>query len=307
MSPRITIIIPTKNRCESLKGLLDSLTASRGLERIRPEIIVGDNDSLDQTGDLLKQTSSHFPVPLKTVKVSVPGKSAVLNQIITIAGGEILAFLDDDVVVAETWLEALAGFFENHPGYDVAQGVIRIPAPESEDPEIRQLLKRYRTIPHLDLPVRYSEIRLLNGSNFAVRRGVFEGVGGFDERLGPGASGTSEDVELAQRIVKAGIKIAYMRETVVYHRVDRSRLTDDYFKSTHKRQGRSRLLMTNPGTTRIVFNLCRATLQYGYYCLMRKERDKYRGKGRLYHYLAMLESKCRGEPISARHAPKRIT
>jgi GT2 family glycosyltransferase len=293
VSSRISIIIATKNRCESLKELLDSLAALRGLERIRPEIIVGDNDSVDQTGVLLKQRSGNCPVPLKTMNVTRPGKSAVLNEAMGSAGGEILAFLDDDVVVAETWLEALAGFFENHPGYDVAQGVVRIPAPESEDPEIRQLMKRYRTIPHLDLPVTYREIRLLNGSNFAVRRGIFERIGGFDERLGPGASGTSEDVELAQRIVNAGIKIAYMRETVVYHRVDRSRLTEDYFKSTHQRQGRSRLLMTNPGTARIVFNLCRATLQYGYYCLVRKERDKYRGKGRLYHYLAMLESKCR--------------
>lgn len=293
MSSRISIIIATKNRCESLKELLDSLAALRGLERIRPEIIVGDNDSVDQTGVLLKQRSGNCPVPLKTMNVTRPGKSAVLNEAMGSAGGEILAFLDDDVVVAETWLEALAGFFENHPGYDVAQGVVRIPAPESEDPEIRQLMKRYRTIPHLDLPVTYREIRLLNGSNFAVRRGIFERIGAFDERLGPGASGTSEDVELAQRIVNAGIKIAYMRETVVYHRVDRSRLTEDYFKSTHQRQGRSRLLMTNPGTARIVFNLCRATLQYGYYCLVRKERDKYRGKGRLYHYLAMLESKCR--------------
>jgi GT2 family glycosyltransferase len=293
VSSRISIIIATKNRCESLKELLDSLAALRGLERIRPEIIVGDNDSVDQTGVLLKQRSGNCPVPLKTMNVTRPGKSAVLNEAMGSAGGEILAFLDDDVVVAETWLEALAGFFENHPGYDVAQGVVRIPAPESEDPEIRQLMKRYRTIPHLDLPVTYREIRLLNGSNFAVRRGIFERIGAFDERLGPGASGTSEDVELAQRIVNAGIKIAYMRETVVYHRVDRSRLTEDYFKSTHQRQGRSRLLMTNPGTARIVFNLCRATLQYGYYCLVRKERDKYRGKGRLYHYLAMLESKCR--------------
>jgi GT2 family glycosyltransferase len=293
VSSRISIIIATKNRCESLKELLDSLAALRGLERIRPEIIVGDNDSVDQTGVLLKQRSGNCPVPLKTMNVTRPGKSAVLNEAMGSAGGEILAFLDDDVVVAETWLEALAGFFENHPGYDVAQGVVRIPAPESEDPEIRQLMKRYRTIPHLDLPVTYREIRLLNGSNFAVRRGIFERIGGFDERLGPGASGTSGDVELAQRIVNAGIKIAYMRETVVYHRVDRSRLTEDYFKSTHQRQGRSRLLMTNPGTARIVFNLCRATLQYGYYCLVRKERDKYRGKGRLYHYLAMLESKCR--------------
>jgi GT2 family glycosyltransferase len=291
---QISIAISTKNRSESLKALLDSLRRSRGLQALQPQIIIGDNNSSDDTWKLLNKSCEFFPVPLTILKVITPGKSAVLNRALAIATGEILAFLDDDVLVAETWLEALAGFFATNPACIVAQGAIRIPAPESEDPDVRQLMGRYRTIPHLDLDSGVREVRLLNGSNFAARRAIFARIGGFDERLGPGASGTSEDVELAQRILRAGIKIAYMSEAVVYHQVDRSRLTEAYFKATHSRQGRSRLIMSNPGMTRILFDLCRAALQYGYYSLIGKERLKYRGKGRVYHYLAMLEGKCRG-------------
>jgi GT2 family glycosyltransferase len=290
----LTIIIPTKDRCDSVTELLESLKRLSGLERIRPEIIIGDNGSTDQTWDLLLQQAEQFPVPLRVLRVTRGGKSAVLNEGIRTAAGKILAFLDDDVVVDPMWLEGLATFFATHPAYSVTQGVVRLRSPEAEDPHIRELLKRYRTIPHLDLGGELLELRHLNGSNFAARREIFNELGGFDERLGPGASGTSEDVELAQRIVRAGIKIGYVGQAIVYHRVDRSRLTEDYFKSTHKRQGRSRLLMSNPGTARILFDLCRATLQYGYYCVVPNERDKYRGKGRVYHYLAMLESRYRG-------------
>jgi GT2 family glycosyltransferase len=296
VSNRLSILIPTKDRCQCLGELLDSLQRSRALEAIRPEIVVGDNGSSDRTWQLLNEKPARSLVPLKILKVTRAGKSAVLNDAIGIATGEILAFLDDDVIVDEKWLEAMARFFEEHAGYEVAQGTIRIPAPESQDFEIQRLLKRYKTIPHLDPDGPPTEIGHLNGSNFALRRRVIDRIGGFDERLGPGASGTSEDVELAHRIRKAGIKIAYMSEVIVYHRVDRSRLTEAYFKSSHKRQGRSRLLISNPGIGRILLNLCRAALQYGFYSMVGNERYKYRGKGRLYHYLAMVQSKYRRGP-----------
>jgi GT2 family glycosyltransferase len=237
---------------------------------------------------MLKERSKYFPVSLRILTVTRPGKSAVLNEAIRIAGGEILAFLDDDVVLEEGWLEAVEQFFAGN-GYATAQGIIRLAPPESEDPEIIELQKRYRTIPYFD---DYGgNLHSLNGANFAVRREVFDRIGTFDERLGPGASGTSEDVELARRMVQAGIKIGYMKEAIVYHRVDRSRLTETYFKSAHKRQGRSRLLISNPSTGRILFDLCRAWARYWLYSVTGNERKKYRSKGRIYHYFGMLENK----------------
>jgi GT2 family glycosyltransferase len=288
MSDRLSIVVPTKNRCHSVKEFLDSFERLRGLERIRPEIIVADNDSADDTWEMLKERSKYFRVSLKILKVTRPGKSAALNEAIRTASGEVLAFLDDDVVLDEGWLEAVDKFFARN-GHLTAQGTIRIAPPESEDPEVIALLQRYRTIPYFDDYL--GKLHSLNGANFAARREAFDRIGYFDERLGPGASGTSEDVELARRIVRAGIKIDYMKEAIVYHRVDRSRLTEAYFKSLHQRQGRSRLLISNPGTARILFNLCRASAQYWLYAMTGHERKKYRSKGRIYHYLEMLEKK----------------
>ena len=291
MALTITVIIPTKNRCELIRDLLDSLEKLRGLTRIQPNIIVGDNASSDSTPKIVEMRKTSFPTELILLNVSSPGKSAVLNQAIRRSTGEVLAFLDDDVVVDSSWLEEIENFFQSNRAHCVGQGRIRTGLGDAPDPEIRRLLQRYRTIPELEFPNDIGDLHSLNGANIAIRRTVFDRVGFFDERLGPGASGTSEDVELAQRILKADMKIAYMNRAIVYHRVDRERLTEKYFKQTHWRQGASRFLMKKRSSAEIIYNLIRASGQYGYFTLFGKERDRYRSKGRIYHYLGMMDAK----------------
>jgi GT2 family glycosyltransferase len=124
-----------------------------------------------------------------------------------------------------------------------------------------------------------------------VRRDAFDRIGGFDERLGPGASGTSEDVEFASRLAQWGIAIGLAPNALVYHHVDWDRLTDEYFIKRHWQQGRSRLLMSDRSHVQIGLNLVRANAQYVYYTLIGKERKRYRSKGRIYHYLGMIDAK----------------
>jgi GT2 family glycosyltransferase len=287
-----TIIIPTKDRLDAIIKLLDSLRKLRELERIQPEIIIGDNNSTDETWEVLQRESRNYPVDLRLIRVTTPGKSAVMNEAICAATGGILAFLDDDVIVDPGWLQSINHFLKNNR-YLVAQGVIRIPSPEAEDPQINRLLDRYRTIPRLEYGPEKQSVDSLNGANLVIYKEVFDRIGHFDQRLGPGAAGTSEDVELARRIVRAGFKIGYMRQAIVYHRVERSRLTDEYFKSLHRRQGFSRLAVENRGIMRITLSLVRSTMQYCFYSLVGRERKRYRSKGRIYHYLAMLEAKAK--------------
>jgi GT2 family glycosyltransferase len=55
------------------------------------------------------------------------------------------------------------------------------------------------------------------GGNMIVRRETFEAVGLFDERLGAGAAGCSEDSEFWYRILAKGGTCAYVPAAVVYH------------------------------------------------------------------------------------------
>jgi len=194
-------------------------------------------------------------------------------------------------------------------GEKVGQGVIRLESPAGDDPEVQKLMRRYRTIPTLEYEPEVAELHSLNGANFFLRCELFRRLGGFDERLGPGASGTSEDVELARRLMRSGATIGYAPGAVVYHRVERSRLTEEYFKAIHLRQGKSRFLLRRRSVVEILFNLARARLQYAFFSVFGSERKRYRSKGRIYHYLGMLEAK-RGRhpaPAAAREPVSSIT
>jgi GT2 family glycosyltransferase len=289
---KLSIIIPTKNRARLVQTLLSSITELTGLDEVRPQIIVGDNNSQDETWKLLQTIATNFPLPLTLLQVKKRGKSAVMNEASQAASGDVLAFLDDDVVVHANWLSAVQRFFQEKE-YQAAQGVIRIRPSRSEDQAIHALINRYRTIPNIDFGPHINHSHSLDGANFAVTRGALNKVGPFDERLGPGASGTSEDVEFARRLSQHGFRIGYMREAVVYHSIDPIRLTEAYFKTHHKRQGHSRIIMNNKGIGRIFLDLSRATAQFAFYSLGKSERDRYRSKGRIYHYLGMLETKLK--------------
>ena len=170
------------------------------------------------------------------------------------------------------------------------KGSFGVQALEGEQAKFNKLIDRYRTIPSLEYRENVTETHSLNGANMAISRRVIDRIGAFDERLGPGASGTSEDVELARRIRKAGIPIGYIRDAIVYHRVDRCRLTEEYFRLAHRRQGASRLLIRNRSMGRVFLDLGRSYIQHGYSRLFGDERDFYRSKGRVFHYSAMLET-----------------
>jgi len=286
----LTIIIPTKDRAPILRQLLDSIRQLEDIQRIRPEIVVADNNSCDETNERAKSVGRDFPTNIRVLKVTRPGKSAALNNALKVATGNVVAFLDDDVAVDKTWLTAVEGFFSNGE-CKVGQGIIRVPSPEKDGPEILALIERYRTIPVLEYKQNFKTIHSINGANFFVAREVMDRVGGFDERLGPGAAGTSEDVDFARRLAAANIAIGYVPQAIVYHRIDRSRLTEEYFKESHRRQGHSRFLIRQRGTPAILFDLARACVRYGYYTVTGNERNRYRSKGRIYHYLGMMEAK----------------
>ena len=285
-----TIIIPTKDRREMLSHLLDSIQQLTAIDRIVPEIIVADNNSRDDTYEYLTRIAGSFPTPIRFLRVLRGGKSAAINDAVLLSTGNVLAFLDDDVVADKNWLTSVETFFSTS-GYGAAQGTVRLQSPAGDDPEVQRLNQRYRTIPIVDHDSSLKEVRSLNGSNFFVRRDAFDRIGGFDERLGPGASGTSEDVEFASRLAQWGIAIGLAPNAVVYHHVDWDRLTDEYFIKRHWQQGRSRLLMSDRSHVQIGLNLVRANAQYVYYTLIGKERKRYRSKGRIYHYLGMIDAK----------------
>jgi len=297
MREPISVIIATVGRLEQVERLLTSLSQMEGYEEIRPEIIVANNAPDEAKAKLIEALVEKFArrlaYPCLHVREPLPGKCRAQNRAIPGASGSLLVFLDDDVEVTPGWLRAVAHFFEEFP-HEVMQGSIKMREQDRHDPQIQKALKRYRTIDFIEY--RYApgtQIYTLTGGNMAIRKSVFDKIGLFNEKIGPGQAGISEDVEFAKRIVAAGLTIGYEPRAAVYNEMDRSRLSESEFRRRHEAQGRSRLAYKHQSLLRILPNYLRSILTFAWYSLLGNERKKYRAKGRYFHYRAMLVEKTK--------------
>ena len=299
MDTSISIILATAGRVESLRRLLESLHRVEGCDPIGCEIVVANNAADEAGAQAVKELVSEYAQRGRyhcwQVREPLPGKCRAQNRAIPLARGSILAFLDDDVEITPRWLQGILDFFASFP-HEVMQGSILMRDEDRKDPQLLKALERYRTIDFIDYDyLPGTDIRTLTGGNIAVRHEVFKRVGLFDERLGPGRGGYSEDVEFAKRLLKAGLRIGYEPRVSVYNELAPSRLTEESFRIRHERQGRSRLVQKNSSVFTIIPNLMRSVWTFGWYLLLKNERKKYRAKGRYFHYRAMLLEKIKTE------------
>lgn len=295
-SPRFSIIIATYDRCDSLRRLLRGIADHFTASPISHEVVVANNARDDSIAaridEIVAEFRALYGARFRRSREPLPGKCKAQNRAVQEAAGEIVAFFDDDVEVTPEWLSVADEFFRSKP-YDVMQGPILVPPTMQNDEAFSRAQYRFRTINFVKYSPERGEIKTLTGANMAIRREVFDRIGLFNEQLGPGRSGISEDVEFAQRVIAAGGKIGYEHRAGVYHEVDWSRFTEEFFRQRHEQQGRSRLIFKRQSTLSIVPNLLRSIWGWGWYTLTGDVRKKYRNKGRYFHYRAMLVEKTK--------------
>lgn len=296
MDPLFSIIIATYDRVDFLRGLLAGIAAHFGKLNISHEVIVANNARDERIAEEIAKLIDEFRnsdrIAFRQVREPLAGKCRAQNVAIRAAKGSIMVFFDDDIEVTPDWLTVAAEFYQRRE-FDVMQGPILMPPEMEHNQELLRAQQRFRTINFVKYRPGMTDLKTLTGANIAVRREVFARIGYFNENLGPGRSGISEDVEFAQRLVKSGGRIGYEPRAGVYHRVDWSRLTEEFFRLRHEQQGRSRLIYKKQSLASIVPNFLRSIWTFGWYSLLGNERKKYRAKGRYFHYRAMLAVKTR--------------
>lgn len=300
----VSVLIATKNRESALRRMLDTLTAALAVVGDRAEVIVADNGSTDDTPLLLERWCADGP-RRRWHRVGETGKSIALNRSIPLTSAPLLAFTDDDVEVPREWLHRLIAFFADHPQYAAAMGRVLLP-PEVTDPDLFRAARCYGTLPVFDGGSEVKDIPDLYGCNMVVRRDVLDRVGGFNEQIGPGATGLYEDVDLANRIREAGFRIGYMPDTVMYHTLDRSRLTARHAITHQFRNARSRFL-TNPNCVswRNATALTEATLVFLVSVCLRRDTQRIRALRRMATHVGLLHAwwRHRGSRSPLRSCP----
>ena len=102
--PLISVIIPTYNRCEMLRGALESLLHEETGGEFAYEIIVVDNASTAATKAVVEQVAADAPVPVRYFYQEIPGPAPARNCGVAEAQGDWLAFFDDDELATPDWL-----------------------------------------------------------------------------------------------------------------------------------------------------------------------------------------------------------
>ena len=224
MNTDARVAVCTNRRSEAVAEALEALTAQ--VPEGRVAVVTS-----GLTGAEADAHARAFGGPV--LREPRPGLSRARNRALAWAaeaGAEVLAFVDDDAVVAEGWWEALGRRWDEAPGSVACTGGPIRPRYATEPPgwfsdgiaHTLTLLDRGAAVRDLD-PDREA----VYGANIAFRVEPLRQVGGFDPALGHagGRIFFAEEDEAQRALVRLGYGVRYVPDAAVWHVIAPERLT----------------------------------------------------------------------------------
>lgn len=241
----ITLAICTHNRSDLLERFLPiNISALKG--HGNAEILVVDNGSADGTPVVIERMAALAKsegVSFRSVREDVLGLSAARNRAIDEFNTDVLAFLDDDAYVAESWVSAVTDGFEQDARLICAGGPV-FPLFQLERPEwlVDEFLWAY------SLDVRstgsYSAKRHPLGVNMIFSRDKAKSIR-FSQKLGRIGSdllSAEETIIFDEMFASPSAVVKFLDLAIVHHFVDEKRLSKDWLSRRYEAEGRSRAI-----------------------------------------------------------------
>jgi len=235
----LTALFATRNGARRLPRVLQAFA---GLEPPAGgwKLVVVENASTDNTGDVLRSFTGHLP--LTVLSQPKPGKNCALNLGLNAVEGDLVVLTDDDVLPASDWLLRLRAAADDNPTYDLFGGRI-VPNFKIEPPD--WLLRwvpmdiAYAATP-AELPAGPVEPGMVWGPNMMVRRRVFGAGHRFDAQVGPtaGTYAMGSETEFTFRLAQAGHASWFCPDAVVEHLVWAEQMTEQWLFGRAVRFGR---------------------------------------------------------------------
>ncbi|MGC9037812.1 MAG: glycosyltransferase [Candidatus Micrarchaeia archaeon] len=190
-----SIVIPALNEERYLPLALDGVKR----QKVPHETIVVDGGSTDRTVKIAKAFGAR--VILEKKKGAAPARNAGAK----IARGKYLLFLDADTVPSDSLLESYVEAFKRKEVIAATGPILPL------EKTAKRIYLGYKFVSVYFVKLSWLFNRpTINGMNFAVKKGTFEKVGGFNEKYV-----TYEDWDLSHRLAKYG-KFAFVNEAIVY-------------------------------------------------------------------------------------------
>jgi GT2 family glycosyltransferase len=213
--PLTSLIVCSRNRPRMLLETIESVLQGTDLPA---ELIVIDQSA--ERHPVLSGLVADARCRLRYIWSDSVGLSRARNLGLAAASHPIVAFIDDDMRVAQEWYAALIRALVQAGPSTVVTGRVLAGPPEVAHSFASSLHESEQPVVHegrVDKDV-------LAGGHCAMYRAVFDAIGTFDERLGAGAEfPAAEDNDFGFRLLEAGYRTAYAPEAIVYHRSWRGR------------------------------------------------------------------------------------
>jgi glycosyltransferase involved in cell wall biosynthesis len=198
----ISVIIPFRDSEAHLKACLEGIASQNFLDA---EFILVDNASSDSSPEIVRDfKSSYHDLEIHLIRENKTGSSFARNSGARKAGGKWLVFMDSDCVPDPDWLIDIAAL----------AGCIK---PALSENRTSRFLGMYTLQPNEKEEI-FNNFELVKGgfptANLAVRKDIFEEIGGFDETIPFGG----EDYDLCEKIYRKSLRIKALTNAVVYHR-----------------------------------------------------------------------------------------
>jgi glycosyltransferase involved in cell wall biosynthesis len=242
---QITIVLCTYNRAGTMAKTLESLASQVLPPSIGWEILVVDNNSSDETPQVVEAFRLEHPERIRYLHEKQQGISHARNAAIRNARGEILAFIDDDETAQVDWLYNLTANLYSGEWAGAGGRVL----PPSSFVKTKWLASRS---PFIQGPLSLFDPEIGAGhmadppfgANMAFRKEIFERLGGFRTDLGRSGDNllSNEDTEFGRRLMAAGLRLRYEPTALTYHPVEEHRLRRQYFRDWWFNKGRSDIL-----------------------------------------------------------------
>ncbi|HJR22681.1 MAG TPA: glycosyltransferase [Dongiaceae bacterium] len=223
-APSLSIAICTKDRAERLTRLLNSLAPVIGVSRFRSiEVLVIDNASIDSATRIAVAGFADVGYVFEPRA----GLDFARNAAVRYATGDLLAFLDDDVVVDRDWLEGLFAAWQGCPDAGGFTGLV-LPYRLDTEAQIQFELRggfgrgfepKTFHAASADNPLHPVGAGVIGaGCNMAFDRSLLLSLGGFDEALDTGAPlPGGGDLDIFYRVLRSGRAMIYEPRYAVYH------------------------------------------------------------------------------------------
>jgi glucosyl-dolichyl phosphate glucuronosyltransferase len=229
----LDVVVPTYNRSQLLRRTLSSLLTAPIPEGLSVTILVVDNNSSDDTEQVVKDHLCPSDRSLVYLRETKKGSSNARNAGIGAGAGELIGFVDDDEEIDPAWYGVVAREFAD-PSVNFIGGPYlgnwSAPPPAWLPPGYHAAIGVVPPKPRGSFDAKFSGI--LMGGNAVVRRAVFDRIGMYSTLLGRSGKGllSEEDAEFYRRLTAASIYGVYVPDLVIHHYIPSERLTRRYHR-----------------------------------------------------------------------------